>query len=166
MSCGLSDIRFLLLGCGQSGKSTFLKQMKILHGQSFSTVSECLKYRPVINENLIESFMIVLQTAAERMELGFEMTGIVQRVGEHTKNFDTKQTSKKTLFLIRQKAEEFFRYYNVYFRVRRVQSPENVPLPISIGALISYLWLQKEIKESYELARQHSAIIDNARLAR
>lgn len=47
-------VSLLLLGAGESGKSTILKQMKIIHGRGF-TEYERMQYKPAIYTNIIES---------------------------------------------------------------------------------------------------------------
>lgn len=66
LSSSSKEIKILLLGSGQSGKSTFLKQMRILHDHSFNTVAECISYRPTINSNLLESVKTILLVMEER----------------------------------------------------------------------------------------------------
>ena len=41
-------------GLGESGKSTFVKQMKIAHHEEF-TPEELTSYRPIIYKNVLES---------------------------------------------------------------------------------------------------------------
>jgi len=48
------ECKILLLGSGESGKSTIVKQMKIIHQNGF-TEQERLEYRPVVFKNLTES---------------------------------------------------------------------------------------------------------------
>ncbi|KAG8896096.1 Guanine nucleotide-binding protein alpha-2 subunit, partial [Tulasnella sp. 417] len=48
------DCKILLLGAGESGKSTIVKQMKIIHLNGF-TPQALLFFRPVIYRNLVES---------------------------------------------------------------------------------------------------------------
>lgn len=45
--------RLLLLGAGKSGKSTFLKQMRILHSNGFTPVEREMEYRPLIAKNVV-----------------------------------------------------------------------------------------------------------------
>ena len=47
-------IKLLLLGAGESGKSTFVKQMKIVHGGGFS-INELKSYISIIHGNLLTS---------------------------------------------------------------------------------------------------------------
>ena len=47
-----SQVKILVLGAGESGKSTILKQMKIIHGKGFEE-EERLEYRSIIYENVI-----------------------------------------------------------------------------------------------------------------
>lgn len=49
----------LLLGTGESGKTTFLKQMKIIHGTGFSR-TESEYFRNIIYNNIVKSFRILL----------------------------------------------------------------------------------------------------------
>ena len=49
-----SIIKILLLGSGECGKSTFLKQMKILHGKGFNS-DEIFKFKVLIYDNIFES---------------------------------------------------------------------------------------------------------------
>ena len=49
-----NSIKILLLGAGESGKSTVLKQMRILHGGGYS-VSDKQDFRPVVYHNILKA---------------------------------------------------------------------------------------------------------------
>jgi hypothetical protein len=49
-----AEVKLLLLGAGESGKSTFAKQMQIIHKNGF-TEEERLTQRPVIYCNILDS---------------------------------------------------------------------------------------------------------------
>lgn len=62
----------MLLGAGESGKSTFLKQMRIIHGVKFEP--ELMKeYQLVIYQNIVRG-MQVLVDAREKLEIAWENT--------------------------------------------------------------------------------------------
>lgn len=63
----LSEIKLLLLGTGESGKSTIAKQMKILHTSGFSK-QELASFRPVVFNNTLTSMKGLVQ-ALEFLEL-------------------------------------------------------------------------------------------------
>ncbi|GJJ08482.1 Guanine nucleotide-binding protein alpha-3subunit [Clathrus columnatus] len=48
------ECKILLLGSGESGKSTIVKQMKIIHQEGYKP-EELIGFRPVVYENLMES---------------------------------------------------------------------------------------------------------------
>lgn len=52
-------LKILLLGAGESGKSTLVKQMKIIHSDGF-TQSELSAFRPTVHDNLLASMKYVL----------------------------------------------------------------------------------------------------------
>jgi len=54
------EIKLLLLGAGESGKSTIVKQIKIIH-ESYFTRDECLEYRPVVHSNTIQSLIAIIK---------------------------------------------------------------------------------------------------------
>jgi len=54
-----SRVKLLLLGTGDAGKSTFLKQMKLLHKDGFST-REIIQFQLVLQENLLTSMQKIL----------------------------------------------------------------------------------------------------------
>ncbi|XP_065271114.1 guanine nucleotide-binding protein G(o) subunit alpha-like [Emys orbicularis] len=55
----LGAVRILLLGSAESGKSTLVKQMKILHSQGFSP-EELADFKPAVLDNLLSSMKFVL----------------------------------------------------------------------------------------------------------
>eukprot|EP00296_Roombia_truncata_P000192 JP435857.1.p1 GENE.JP435857.1~~JP435857.1.p1 ORF type:complete len:357 (-),score=105.52 JP435857.1:93-1163(-) len=61
------DIKLLLLGAGESGKSTIFKQMKIIH-QTGYTEEERLGYKEVIHINIVQS-MKWLINACRKLEI-------------------------------------------------------------------------------------------------
>lgn len=63
-------VKLLLLGAGESGKSTLVKQMKIIHGDGY-TDEELRLYKPTICDNLVHSMRAVLEAmGALQINLG------------------------------------------------------------------------------------------------
>lgn len=58
------EVKLLLLGAGQSGKSTVAKQMKIIHQSGFSEDERKL-YTPVVASNMVVSMRAILAACAE-----------------------------------------------------------------------------------------------------
>lgn len=53
-------VKLLLLGAGESGKSTIVKQMKIIHQDGYSK-EECLEFISVINGNILQSILAIIR---------------------------------------------------------------------------------------------------------
>ncbi|EDW27216.1 GL21168 [Drosophila persimilis] len=69
----LFQVKLLLLGAGESGKSTFLKQMRIIHGVNFD--SELLReYQHVIYQNVIRGMQVLLD-AREKLDISWGNDG-------------------------------------------------------------------------------------------
>ena len=58
-------IKLLLLGAGESGKSTFAKQMKILFLEGYSKQELCF-YKDIIHSNVIIGVRTIVQEAQKR----------------------------------------------------------------------------------------------------
>lgn len=52
------------IGAGESGKSTIVKQMKIIHETGYSK-EECEQYRPVVYSNTIQSLMAIIRAMGQ-----------------------------------------------------------------------------------------------------
>ena len=57
-SSHLFQVKLLLLGAGESGKSTFLKQMRIIHNVNYDVTSQ-LEFRKIIYQNIIKVFYML-----------------------------------------------------------------------------------------------------------
>jgi hypothetical protein len=53
-----------MIGAGESGKSTVLKQMKLIYAQGFSK-NEKLEWKPVVFNNIIQSFRLIFEAMNE-----------------------------------------------------------------------------------------------------
>lgn len=62
-----STIKLLLLGAGESGKSTFVKQMKIIHGDGYST-EELNSFKSTVHSNLLAGMVAVLK-AMDKLDI-------------------------------------------------------------------------------------------------
>ena len=63
-TCAYTDSLYPSTGSGESGKSTIVKQMKIIHQNGYSR-EELLAFRPLIWKNLLESGRDVIQALAK-----------------------------------------------------------------------------------------------------
>ena len=64
------EIKILLLGADESGKSSFVKQMRIIHGEDFSK-SDRLEFRPIIYHNILKSCKILVE-ARRQLQIPLE----------------------------------------------------------------------------------------------
>lgn len=64
------QVKLLLLGAGESGKSTFLKQMRIIHGVKFEP-DLIREYQHVIYQNIVKG-MKVLVDARDKLSISWE----------------------------------------------------------------------------------------------
>ncbi|XP_070854584.1 guanine nucleotide-binding protein subunit alpha homolog [Drosophila suzukii] len=67
------QVKLLLLGAGESGKSTFLKQMRIIHGVNFD-YQLLREYQNVIYQNVIRGMQVLLD-AREKLEIAWGSDG-------------------------------------------------------------------------------------------
>jgi len=65
-----NEVKLLLLGAGESGKSTIVKQMKIIHEKGYSS-DECLQYRPIVFSNTIQSLIAIIR-AMGQLKIGLQ----------------------------------------------------------------------------------------------
>jgi len=74
------EVHLLLLGPGESGKSTILKQMRILHNSGYND-NERQQYKVVVHRNIVDCMCAIL-TAMENMGMPFnDSNRISERCG-------------------------------------------------------------------------------------
>jgi len=77
-----SEVKLLLLGAGESGKSTVAKQMKIIHLDGFSK-AERESYRSIIASNTIGSMRVLISACRDMgFQLSPENKGSASRVSD------------------------------------------------------------------------------------
>jgi len=62
-----SEVKMLLLGAGESGKSTIIKQMRLIHKGGYS-MQERIGYKEIIYSNTVQSMRIMLE-AMSRLDI-------------------------------------------------------------------------------------------------
>lgn len=63
------ELKLLLLGPGESGKSTFIKQMRIIHGAGYSE-EERRAFRPLVYQNIFASMRAMIE-AMDQLQIPF-----------------------------------------------------------------------------------------------
>eukprot|EP01103_Thecamoeba_quadrilineata_P000025 TRINITY_DN10018_c0_g1_i1.p1 TRINITY_DN10018_c0_g1~~TRINITY_DN10018_c0_g1_i1.p1 ORF type:complete len:355 (-),score=43.04 TRINITY_DN10018_c0_g1_i1:127-1191(-) len=91
-------LKMLLLGTGDSGKSTIAKQMRIIHLNGFSN-EERRKMLPIIHENIV-SYIRILTSQLHKFEYSYKNSMNVDHESYFTKMSDTE-----TITLTRDLAE-------------------------------------------------------------
>lgn len=72
------DTYMLTTGAGESGKSTIVKQMKIIHESGYSR-EECEQYKPVVFSNTIQSLVAIIR-AMGQLGIDFGTPNVTVRI--------------------------------------------------------------------------------------
>ena len=87
------EVKVLLLGSGESGKSTIVKQMKILHQNGYST-EELYEYKPFVYKNVLECIKSVINAIIDlEPDLIHKQneTGVDNNIGNNTVVSDNQE---------------------------------------------------------------------------
>uniref|UniRef100_A0A8C4F0N5 Guanine nucleotide binding protein (G protein), alpha 13b n=1 Tax=Dicentrarchus labrax TaxID=13489 RepID=A0A8C4F0N5_DICLA len=125
-------VKILLLGAGESGKSTFLKQMRIIHGQDFDKKAK-EEFRATIFSNVIKGIRVLVD-AREKLLIPWGQP-LNQHHGDTVMAFDTRSAMAHGHGMVEQKV---FQHY----------------LP-SIRAL----WADEGIQNAYDRRREFQLVI-------
>ncbi|KAK6114315.1 G-protein alpha subunit family protein [Brugia pahangi] len=123
------QVKILLLGSGESGKSTFIKQMVIINGRGEFTADEIRAYRQQIYQNVIAAMRVLLDA---RQKLGYAWKNPERQknvdsimrftISDMMRDASIKQTyEQRNLFQISDSCIYFFDHIN------RVSMPDYCP---------------------------------------
>ena len=82
-------VKTLLLGAGESGKSTFLRQIRIIHGEDFDEATR-LEFCPVVYGNVLK-WMKVLVEARRRLSIPWADPNCEQQGAAVLQTFNNEQ---------------------------------------------------------------------------
>jgi GTPase SAR1 family protein len=71
-------IKLLLLGAGESGKSTIVKQLKVIHLDGFSK-EECLGFKSIIFSNVVSAMRHIIEACDGRLGVQIENRDVASR---------------------------------------------------------------------------------------
>ncbi|XP_010226772.1 PREDICTED: guanine nucleotide-binding protein G(t) subunit alpha-2-like [Tinamus guttatus] len=75
-------VKLLLLGAGESGKSTIVKQMKIIHQDGY-TKEECMEFKAVIYGNILQSILAIIR-AMSTLGIDYAESGYLNQLDRIT----------------------------------------------------------------------------------
>jgi len=93
-------IKLLLLGAGESGKSTFAKQMKIIHLNGYKTLDDRKRFINVVHQNILDNVKALLE-AAEKFQKSLKeenkvfVKKIITLTEDDLQEMETKGLSKE-----------------------------------------------------------------------
>ena len=91
----LRTTKMLLLGSGESGKSTFLKQMRILHGEQYKE-EEIKSFKYIIYANIVKGMRVLIDA---RIKLGIEWEDEhCENHANYLQSFDSSQRLDEIIF--------------------------------------------------------------------
>lgn len=132
------QVRILLLGTGESGKSTFLKQMRILHASGFNT-NDQFNFRSIIYSNIVRN-MKVLVDAVKQFELALEFQENQQKM-EQIRSWNREELNPATF-------NDFYPALISLWKDRAIQESFSMRGQFQLGESIRYYMNEIErIKE-------------------
>jgi len=168
-----NELILIMLGPGGSGKSTFCKQMKILHMFGF-TENEKEKFRWVIHTNIVDAICTLIEAAFRHsyFKLGVEATK-QNGVGSSNGKSASESICKLGNFLLkRYRGKKFNKATNDFVVVERAFLPVEIQvdgvyvhvwsLDEKLGDDISKIWGDDSIKALFDKRVDYQIMIDDS----
>jgi len=115
------EFKLLLLGTGESGKSTILKQMQIIYGKEFDDVEFRKSYTALVYKNLLRS-MVLIYEASTTLNLPIADSTLAGKVAKmvaiRDETFDTLEPAQAQTFIdfwVDKDVQELYSRRNEYY---------------------------------------------------
>eukprot|EP01099_Mayorella_cantabrigiensis_P000210 TRINITY_DN1091_c0_g1_i1.p1 TRINITY_DN1091_c0_g1~~TRINITY_DN1091_c0_g1_i1.p1 ORF type:complete len:377 (+),score=102.30 TRINITY_DN1091_c0_g1_i1:90-1133(+) len=164
------EMKLLLLGAGQSGKSTIAKQFKIVNNGNYDD-EELSDYREAIIENLLSAIKSLVQGAEEMgIKIGEEVQGAANKISEmiviHANIGDYKDDIKalwadKGIQEAFSRSKEFQLNDNAKYcldNIDRIAEPDYVPTQVDV--LHTRVRTTGVIEISFQLGNRKVRLVD------
>lgn len=138
------ELKILLLGTGESGKSTIIKQMKIIHQNGYKK-SELLSFRKDIYRNVVESMQQMI-TAMHKMSA----------------DFSTEPEREASKLVLRQQIIDHSASSSSPLSASASSSHSLHDLDKNVAEAICFLWRKSGIRDMYDKLSQISYILCQA----
>ena len=141
--------KIVLIGAAESGKTTFLKQMQIIHGTGF-TQDEKMSFRTQIYENILKG-MAGLLNGKRELKLAW-LGSFVQN-----NNHDPKEIADRMHYVVQQFTVHYKRLIDErYAEAKRLRKYLPI-LPNEFAQTVSYIieiWNDNAIRETFDRKRE------------
>ncbi len=150
--------KLLLLGAGDSGKSTIMKQVKLLHSDGF-TREDLLGARPAVLQNVLASMRALLEAILE--------TGGKFAMQENENNCRKEQPLNDPFLQDERSSEVSFSLDRYRLVLDSSSSPSSsssldASFPALLLPALRSLWRDETVRECYELRRHLLHVQDSA----
>ncbi|KAI0186451.1 G protein alpha subunit [Xylaria flabelliformis] len=150
------EVKLLLLGAGESGKSTVLKQMKLIYAQGFSK-TEKLEWKPVVLINVIQSLRLIFDAMEDyAIEFEREENEVSPIQASSSSSSSSSYCHHCVTLCVRWRFLYDFHQKNGFLVLVDVEIGPNDPLPQNYLQPIKSLWadagVQKAILKGNEYA--------------
>ncbi|KAF5101657.1 hypothetical protein D0Z00_000731 [Geotrichum galactomycetum] len=167
-SKGRQDVKILLLGSGESGKSTILKQMKIIHQNGYSQ-EDLLMYKTTIYKNLLDCAKSIV-SALEQFGYTFEenkqetaQATLPDPTDNDTPAEDSGNTAVTTTTAVAATKDNEIIPADLEFIKASIISPDpDTFFDSKLAAIISKLWANPIVKKIFTEQRAQFYIMDSA----
>lgn len=141
--------KIVLIGAAESGKTTFLKQMQIIHGAGF-THDEKLSFRTQIYENILKG-MAGLLNGKRELKLAWRGSFV------QNNNHDPKEISERMHYVVQQFTVHYKRLIDERYAEAKRQRKFVQILPNDFAQTVSYIieiWNDDAIRETFDRKRE------------
>lgn len=154
-SKGRQEVKILLLGSGESGKSTILKQMKIIHQNGYSQ-EDLLMYKTTVYKNLLDSAKSIV-AALDQFNLSLEDEKITEITETESEEPSTELalTEQPTVSSVTSEELEYVQSSIISPDLDTVFDPQLV-------SIIKRLWAHPKVKKIVNEERANFYIMDSA----
>ncbi|KAF5092229.1 hypothetical protein D0Z03_002967 [Geotrichum reessii] len=161
-SKGRQDVKILLLGSGESGKSTILKQMKIIHQNGYSQ-EDLLMYKTTVYKNLLDCAKAIV-SALEQFNYTFDENE-ESVVAPSTESDETPSENNAVTLSTPPtlSAAGKITPADLEFIKSSIISPDpDTVFDPNLAVIISKLWANPIVKKMYTEQRAQFYIMDSA----
>lgn len=146
------EVKVLLLGSGESGKSTIVKQMKILHQNGYSK-EELLEYKPFVYKNVMDCIKSVINAIIDLQPT------LIKKSDDDSNSTQTDSNSNEMSITPKNKVLDYNDLNEILDYEININSDDD--FNVSIAQKISKIYNIAEVQEFIKYQQGHFYLIDS-----